>query len=632
MKIDSRFVPFTYGFVGAFTFWALAQGGPAIAQVQGSLPAFLKLQSVSPGTAQTGHANITGTSIAGQFQGGGAGLTGLDAANVTTGTLALARLPVPLHLLGSVNANGVINGTNTNTANLSAGLYGLSSSASGIVFGVFGQTSSPDGSGVFGNSTSLSGGTNGVLGQVNSTSGRGVSGLAFATTGSGVGVFGQSQGSNGLGVYGSATSSSNGIGVLGESAGSTGIAVKGFTSAATGATFGVDGISSSSSGTGVRGLAISSTGTTKGVHGRSASTSGVGVFGEASATSGSTSGVYGTVASVDGNGVFGFAASGAGQTNGVLGQTVSDSGAGVRGQSMASAGYGIGVSGSANGSNGTGVVGVATSGTGITYGVVGQSVSATGYGGYFTGYGTDAVSVQNFGAGRGMIVQAASDTALWAITNAGFTGLDARNNGTGGYAVFGYQTNASGNASAIVGQTTNGVGWGLYAFGNSGASGTKSFRIDHPLDPEHKYLTHYSTESPTPQNFYSGNVRTDSTGRAWVDLPAYFSQINTNFKYQLTVVDGNESPSFVQAKVGRRIANNRFLIMTSSPNTDVSWRVEADRNDKWVQRYGAPTESEKSGAEVGKYQHPELYGKSPAFGVNYTLTERTPPQRGVNRP
>jgi hypothetical protein len=49
----------------------------------------------------------------------------------------------------------------------------------------------------------------------------------------------------------------------------------------------------------------------------------------------------------------------------------------------------------------------------------------------------------------------------------------------------------------------------------------------------------------------------------------------------------------------------------------VSWRVEALRNDRWVQQRGAPVEIEKEGPEKGTYQHPELYGQPPEMGMNY---------------
>ncbi|MBS1724415.1 MAG: hypothetical protein JSS66_15845 [Armatimonadetes bacterium] len=83
---------------------------PATSQVQGQQPGYVRLQTTTPGTAQAGHANVTGTVRAGSFVGGGGGLTGLSASNISQGTLGQARLP------GNVaftNANNDFTGTNS---------------------------------------------------------------------------------------------------------------------------------------------------------------------------------------------------------------------------------------------------------------------------------------------------------------------------------------------------------------------------------------------------------------------------------------------------------------------------------------------------------------------------------------
>lgn len=104
-----KFFPTLQGFVGAFIFWALAHSGPAIAQVAGSTAAYLKLQPAAPGTAQTGHANITGVLKAGQLQGNGAAVTNLDASNLTGGTVPDARLSIGGDASGPLSALSVNN-------------------------------------------------------------------------------------------------------------------------------------------------------------------------------------------------------------------------------------------------------------------------------------------------------------------------------------------------------------------------------------------------------------------------------------------------------------------------------------------------------------------------------------------
>jgi hypothetical protein len=155
----------------------------------------------------------------------------------------------------------------------------------------------------------------------------------------------------------------------------------------------------------------------------------------------------------------------------------------------------------------------------------------------------------------------------------------------------------------------------VYSFGKFAASGTKSFRIDHPLDPENKYLNHYCAEGPLPQNVYNGQTVTDASGYAWIDLPAYCQEINKDFLYQLTVIDASDD--FVMAKVAKSIAGNRFQIRTSKGRVRVSWEVKGTRNDRWMQQNGAPIEQDKPEAELGKYQHPELYGLPKERGTRY---------------
>ncbi len=87
-----------------------------------------------------------------------------------------------------------------------------------------------------------------------------------------------------------------------------------------------------------------------------------------------------------------------------------------------------------------------------------------------------------------------------------------------------------------------------------------SFKIDHPLDPANKYLYHSFVESPDMKNIYDGNVITDGSGTAIVTMPAWFEALNTDFRYQLTVIG-----QFAQAIVASEISNGSFTIKTSKP-------------------------------------------------------------------
>jgi len=103
----------------------------------GSCPSCVQLQASTPGSFQTGHLNISGTAIAGAFSGSGAALTSLNASNVSSGTLADARLSSNITAQGNVfNGNSqlvqttgagvlpVISGanlTNLNASNIASG-------------------------------------------------------------------------------------------------------------------------------------------------------------------------------------------------------------------------------------------------------------------------------------------------------------------------------------------------------------------------------------------------------------------------------------------------------------------------------------------------------------------------------
>jgi len=186
----------------------------------------------------------------------------------------------------------------------------------------------------------------------------------------------------------------------------------------------------------------------------------------------------------------------------------------------------------------------------------------------------------------------------------------------------------SGSCVGVVGIGLAANGFGVFSSGRTGATGTKSFVIDHPLDPENRYLMHYCSEGPDPLNVYSGTVRTDARGYANVALPSYYSSINRDARIQLTVVDEADSSDFVQAKVIRKVSKNEFRLRTSLGNVEVFWRVEAVRDDRWVRRNGAEVEPAKPEGYRGTYLQPELYGKPATYGQWRTASEA----KTVSRP
>jgi trimeric autotransporter adhesin len=144
--------------------------------------------------------------------------------------------------------------------------------------------------------------------------------------------------------------------------------------------------------------------------------------------------------------------------------------------------------------------------------------------------------------------------------------------------------------------------------------GDGSFKIDHPLDPANKYLSHSFVESPDMMNVYNGNVTTDQDGLATVVLPDYFEALNRDFRYQLTVI----SRTFAQAIVVQEIANRSFTIKTNTPSVKVSWQVTGIRHDAYANAYRIPVEEGKSPEERGRYLHPELFGASDQQAIGAT--------------
>jgi hypothetical protein len=132
-----------------------------------------------------------------------------------------------------------------------------------------------------------------------------------------------------------------------------------------------------------------------------------------------------------------------------------------------------------------------------------------------------------------------------------------------------------------------------------------SFRIDHPLDPANKFLSHSFVESPDMKNIYDGNVTTDASGSATVTLPDYFAALNRDYRYQLTVLG-----QFAQAIVSRKIAGNSFEIRTDKPGVEVSWQVTGIRQDAFAQANPIVVEESKPAEEQGLYLFPAGFGAS----------------------
>jgi hypothetical protein len=155
-----------------------------------------------------------------------------------------------------------------------------------------------------------------------------------------------------------------------------------------------------------------------------------------------------------------------------------------------------------------------------------------------------------------------------------------------------------------------------------------SFKIDHPLDPEGKYLYHSFVESPDMMNVYNGNIVLDARGEAWVEMPDWFEALNSDYRYQLTPI-GGAAP---RLHIAEKISGGRFRIGGGEPGMEVSWQVTGIRQDPYAEANRIEVEVEKRPEEFGKYIHPELYGRSAEDAIDYippeTVQRKKPPVTG----
>lgn len=295
------------------------------------------------------------------------------------------------------------------------------------------------------------------------------------------------------------------------------------------------------------------------------------------------------------------------------------------------------------------------------YGVKGYAVNESfgdTYGGYFTtdsnGTGVHhGVYCKSYGNTSTEIhgIKAEAENSSSGSAYAGYFSTSSSNRGTGYRAgVWSMSYGADDISDGVYGLTDNsglapayggyfraegsggGTKYGIY--GSVGGSGTKyagyfsgnvtvtgtlskgggSFKIDHPLDPENKYLSHSFVESPDMMNIYNGNVTLDINGEVIVELPKYFDALNKDFRYQLTSIGG-----YANVYIAEEITNNRFRIAGGSAGLKVSWQVTGIRKDKFAEANRIQVEVDKPTEERGKFMHPEVFGLIEDRGIHYEM-------------
>jgi hypothetical protein len=227
-------------------------------------------------------------------------------------------------------------------------------------------------------------------------------------------------------------------------------------------------------------------------------------------------------------------------------------------------------------------------------------------------YGTSSqpmLTVDNDGSGSGILVRDNGIESLnaggYGIYASGFYGNYLKANNSSYYAAV---CQASGGSSSYPGLKV----YGYADITGNLSKGGGSFKIDHPLDPENKYLYHSFVESPDMMNVYNGNVILNANGEAVVELPEYFSALNRDFRYQLTCIGG-----FAPVYVANKISGNQFTIAGGESGMEVSWQVTGIRKDPYAEANRIQVEVEKASQDKGRYLHPQAYGVSAEYAIDY---------------
>jgi hypothetical protein len=457
------------------------------------------------------------------------------------------------------------------------------------------------------------GNVNPVLTANNPTAGAGIS----ANSATGAAIYGVDEatgaggdlGDGGDGVVGLGSAASTSSGVVGSDLG-----------------YGNGVLGEGNAGTGVYGSSVSSTGvygtdTNNGNYGTLGDVNGYGVYGQSSTndavhgadSNNGAAGVSG-INSANGYGVYGSSATGTGvwgvsgassssgvygaNSTGAIGELGNPSGYGVYGSSSSS----DGVHGASSSSSDSAVAGIESAGG---YGVYGSSATGTGVAGINVGGSSNSPGVYGSNA-SGAFGELGSSPDNPSGSGTLPTGLYA----DGGSSNIGIGVMAAGNL------------WAAYFAGNVDAEGYLStadlrVQIDDPVDPANKYLNHAAVASDEHLDIYSGNVTTDGNGSATVVVPAWFTQLNTDFRYQLTCVG-----QFAQAIVAQEIDNDRFIIATDKPNVKVSWLIAATRNDPDTLDKAFSVEQDKPASAAGTYIDPEAYGQPASQQQDYRAIQQ----------
>ncbi|MCH9822955.1 MAG: hypothetical protein K0U33_06365 [Bacteroidetes bacterium] len=248
-----------------------------------------------------------------------------------------------------------------------------------------------------------------------------------------------------------------------------------------------------------------------------------------------------------------------------------------------------------------GVLGEAAGHSNINYGFISLNYGTgnTNYGSADFAYGSVTGSKKNIGSYA---------YAFGADTNIAVRAYAKDDAGSVNYGVYSEVAGIAGSmAGRFIGNTR--VEGNLVVTGSI-SKGSGTFKIDHPDDPENKFLVHSFVESPDMMNVYNGNAITDANGFVTVELPDYVENANKDYRYQLTPIG-----QFAQCIIKEKVKGNKFVIQTDKPNVEVSWMITGIRSDPYANQNRIVPVVDKDQNEKGKYLHPEAYGKDDSYNM-----------------
>jgi hypothetical protein len=134
------------------------------------------------------------------------------------------------------------------------------------------------------------------------------------------------------------------------------------------------------------------------------------------------------------------------------------------------------------------------------------------------------------------------------------------------------------------------------------------------------------------KNVYDGVVILDYNGEAEIELPAWFSALNKDFRYQLTAIGAPGPNLYIAEEISDGVTNysnsrssnknnnnSCFKVAGGTSGMKVSWQVTGIRKDPWANAHRIKVEEDKPDKERGYYIYPDLYGQPAEKGISRLL-------------